>query len=415
MRNLWLVAAAEYRRMVRRRSFILATLGVPLLIAAVSAAAILIATSTEDQGPQAIGYVDQARVIQANLPADQFGPDAAMPIIGFPSEDAARTALEQGQIVAYYLLPADYRQTGQVELRFWQKSPNDRHTDEFKRFLRANLVAGLPAEQRAAAGQYININMRTLGKAGETAEVNAFAIILPLLLGMFFVFVVMGSAGYLLQAVTTEKENRMVEIMFTTVSPFQLIAGKSLGLMGVALTQIAVWLGTIAIGLVILTRSIDLPAGLGISPQFALVLLLYFLPTYALVAGLMITLGSMVEDLQQGQQIAGFVNLIFIVPFFFFVFVFTNPDSPVLVALTLFPTTSFMTVAMRWGVTTIPLWQLVVGWSLTALAAVGLVWVAARVFRVGMLHYGQSLRFSALGGILQGGRGNGQGRAAEAK
>ncbi len=62
--------------------------------------------------------------------------------------------------------------------------------------------------------------------------------------------VVMSSGGYLLQAVTTEKENRMVEVMMTSVSPLQLIGGKALGLIGVALTQIGVWLVALAVALV---------------------------------------------------------------------------------------------------------------------------------------------------------------------
>jgi ABC-2 type transport system permease protein len=84
------------------------------------------------------------------------------------------------------------------------------------------------------------------------------------------------------------------------------------------------------------------------------------------------------------------------VPFFFIVLIFTNPDSPILVALTLFPTTSMMTIAMRWGVTTIPAWQLGLSFVLLVAAAVGSVWLAARVFRSGMLRYGQPISLAGL-------------------
>lgn len=403
MRNLLLVAQAEYNRLVRRRSFLIATLAVPLLIAIVAAVAILIATQQDRQRDlRPLGYVDQAGVLRSELAAEQN--DGDLTLLSFADAAAATAALEAGEIQAFWLVPSDYRATARVDLRYWQKAPPDEVNGQFQRFLRASLLADLPADAQAEAGAYINITMRTLGETGEKADLDVFGIIMPLLLGMAFVFVVMGSAGYLLQAVTTEKENRMVEVMLTTLSPFQLISGKALGLMGVALTQMGIWLIAILIGLFVLSRSVEMPAGLGISPQFALVAALYFLPTFALVTGMMILIGSMVTDLQHGQQISGVVNLLFMVPFFFFMFVFTNPDSPLMVALTLFPTTAFMAVAMRWGATTIPLWQLITSWVLLVAAAAGLLWVAAKVFHVGMLRYGQPLSLAALGGILRPGR-----------
>ena len=72
-----------------------------------------------------------------------------------------------------------------------------------------------------------------------------------------------------------------------------------------------------------------------------------------------------------------------------------------MVAMTLFPTTAFLTVAMRWGVTTIPAWQLALGWTLLVVTAAFMVVVAARVFRVGMLQYGQPLSLHAVANIAR--------------
>jgi len=119
--------------------------------------------------------------------------------------------------------------------------------------------------------------------------------------------------------------------------------------------------------------------------------LLYFIPAYALIASMMIAIGSAVSEMSQGQQIAGMLNLLFFVPYFFFATVFANPNSPLLVALTLFPTTAFITITMRWGVTVIPLWQLIASWIILAASAGSGIWIASRVFRAGMLRYGQPL------------------------
>lgn len=395
MRNVWLVARQEYALRVRRRSFLVATLGLPLFIGVVMVISVLVGQGTEDERP--FGYVDAAGIFVGVQVAD-FGP---LPAIAYPDEASARAALEAEEIQAFYVIPADYRQTGAVQLYYWNKAPQGRVTAQFKELLRAALVADRPVEQRHALLQGVNITMRS-SETGEAMGVNELVrIILPLLTGLFFVFIVMGSAGYLLQAVTTEKENRMVEVMFTSLSPMQLIGGKALGLMGVALTQIGIWAAALAVGLLFLSRQVDFLRGVTVDWRFLGLVALYFLPTYALVTGMMITLGSMVTELQQGQQIAGVLNLLFIVPFFVFTFVFTNPNHPLLVALTLFPTTAFMAVAMRWGVTAVPLWQLAVGWGMLVVSALAMIWVAGKVFRIGMLRYGQPLSLPGLVGLLR--------------
>ncbi|MFN2164892.1 MAG: ABC transporter permease, partial [Anaerolineae bacterium] len=143
-------------------------------------------------------------------------------------------------------------------------------------------------------------------------------------------------------------------------------------------------------------RAVEIPWGLlGI-------VLFWFVPSYALMAGLMISIGSTVTEMQQGQQIAGILNLLFVFPFFLTVMIFTSPNSPLMVLLTLFPTTSFLTVSMRWAVTAIPLWQLAASWILLVISAGVSIWAASRIFRVGMLRYGQRLE---LRGVLAAIRG----------
>ena len=122
----------------------------------------------------------------------------------------------------------------------------------------------------------------------------------------------------------------------------------------------------------------------------------YFIPAYALVAGIMIAIGSMVTETRQGQQIASIVNLSFTLPFFFVALMVANPNSPLLVALTLFPTTAFLTVIMRWSLTLVPAWQMVLSWLLLVTTAGLSVWVAGRVLRAGMLRYGQRLDLRAI-------------------
>jgi ABC-2 type transport system permease protein len=122
-----------------------------------------------------------------------------------------------------------------------------------------------------------------------------------------------------------------------------------------------------------------------------LTLAVFFVPTYALIAGMMIVIGSMVTETRQGQQIAGALNMLFTLPFFFIVLFFTAPNSPLATILTIFPTTAFLTIALRWSMTTIPMWEMMMGWVLVVASAIFAVWAASRIFRVGMLRFGQRL------------------------
>jgi ABC-2 type transport system permease protein len=374
--------------MVRRRAFLLGTLVVPLLIGAVMAVSIFLAIGQRDDRP--LGYVDRAGVLSTEV---QPALEARLAVELRPFDDvaAAKAALEAGQIQAYYVLADNYFQSGQLQLYYWEDAPADPVRDQFDDVLRAHLAAGLPADAQRRAIEGPSITVRSADGRREINSRNWTAFVLPFVASFFFAIAVMTSGGYLLQAVTTEKENRTMELMITSLTPEQLVGGKALGLMSVSLTQIGIWVLAIAISLIVgaqyltMLRQARVPWGmLGIA-------VLYFLPSYALVAGIMIAIGSAVTETQQGQQVAGLINLLFFAPFFFLVLVIANPDNPVLVALSLFPTTAFLTITMRWSLAVVPLWQMILSWVLLASAAAGSLWVSARVLRAGMLRYGQRL------------------------
>jgi ABC-2 type transport system permease protein len=161
--------------------------------------------------------------------------------------------------------------------------------------------------------------------------------------------------------------------------------------MAVSLTQLGIWVLTVVIGLLIGARFLEPLRAARVPWDVLAIAILYFLPAYALVAGLMIAIGSAVTETRQGQQISGIFSLLFTMPFFFVALIMANPHSPAVVTLTLFPTTSLLTVTMRWGLTVIPIWQLIVSWTLLVGSAALSLWAAARVLRVGMLRYGQRL------------------------
>lgn len=396
MPKLWLVAKHEYRKMVGKKSFLIATLGVPLLIIAATVVVVLVAINSEDSRP--LGYVDHAGILRPDAFTALGDDEKRVTIRAYPDEVAARTALEAEEIQAYYVIPVDYLQQPAVERYYLEKEPGSETREDFWDFMRAGLVLQqLPEETQVRAFYGAELTIRTGDGKRELGSHDGLSLVMPFAGAIFFFIVVLSGGGYMLQAVTDEKENRTMEILATSLAPEQLIGGKALGLMAVALTQVGVWVAALAGGLLIGAQFIEELQALQVPWSLLGMTVLYFLPAYALVSGLMTVIGASVTEVQQGQQISGIINMLFTCPMFFLTVLIAKPNSPLAIALSLFPTTSFTTILMRWGLTVIPFWQLAVSWLLLVASATGSVWLAARVFRLGMLRYGQRL---SLKGIL---------------
>jgi ABC-2 type transport system permease protein len=193
----------------------------------------------------------------------------------------------------------------------------------------------------------------------------------------------------------------MIEVMTTSISPVQLVGGKAIGLLGVVLSQLLVWTFTVVVGLVIAAQLWAPVRAIQIPWSLLLIVIAYFIPSYALVTGIMTAIGISMTELREAQQVGGIVNMLFILPLFFTVAFFTDPSGPLMIGLTLFPTTAFITLAMRWGISIVPVWQLLLSWTLLVSTAVWSVWAAARIFRTGMLRYGQPLDLGTIRGLLR--------------
>jgi len=393
MPKMWLVAKHEYLTMVRRRSFLMGTLGLPALAAVVLAIIILVVSGNRDSRP--VGYVDESGILAAGIYPSTMGRRQSVELQIYPDHATARAALEAGQIQAFYVLDAGYLENQQVALYYWDKQPSESVQTQFDNLVRVNLLANTPDAIRNRALKGPDVTIRSADGSRDIRG-NFMAFVLPFVVGFFFMMAVMSSAGYLLEAVTTEKENRTMEVMVTSLTPEQLISGKAFGLIAVSLTQLLIWLLTILLALAIGAQFTPVLQGIWVPLTLLGIVIAYFFPAFVLVGGLMTAIGSAVTDTRQGQQIAGLLNLLFALPFFFIILIMEGTNNPILVALTLFPTTAFLTVALRWSVTTVPLWQLACSWVLLVATAAFSVWAAARILRVGMLRYGQRLSLHAI-------------------
>jgi ABC-2 type transport system permease protein len=327
-----------------------------------------------------------------------------VPLIPYQTEEEAHDALESKAIQAYYVVAADYRQSNQVELVYID-SPGDNVPRQFWDFMQINKITDIPpdAARRAVAG--INLIVRwpddQPGGGREFSARTFLNNLLPFFIGFGFLMLLFISSGYLTQAVATEKESRTMEIVVTSISPGQLIGGKVLGIIAMTFTQVAAWAIFAALAMFIGSRylGIGVLQNLSVDPRIITTMLIIAAPTYVMVAALMTAVGSTVAEGQDAQQVAGLFSLPLVAPIWLSALIIENPNSPLAIGLSLFPPTALTTTAMRIMSVPIPPWQTAISVTLLVLSAVGAVWLAARIFRLGMLRYGKRLGWRE---ILQG-------------
>ena len=397
MSKFWLVAQYEYKRLVLRRSFIFALLSVPVMIALFVGVVYLAISLEKDYTP--VGYVDHSGMLAdlVSLPAGDSGKTVA--IIPFPSEGEARKALEVGDLQAYYVLPADYMETNQVEL-VYVKSPGDNATQAFWDFMQMNWLADQPPDiaRRVATMGESDIITRTPDGGREFRDAPTLGQLMPILSGLGFMMLLSFSAGYLVQVVAEEKENRTMEIVVSSASPGQLIGGKVLGIFGVTFTQVVAWTAFVALAAVVGGNVLDVAflQDAGVDVRTTLLLLAVFLPAYVMYAALMAAMGATVAEPQEAQQVTGMFILPNVVPMWLIMVLIESPNSPLAIGLTLFPLTSPATIAMRTTFGQVPLWQAGMAFVLLVLSALGAVWLAGRALRLGMLRYGKPVSLREL-------------------
>ncbi len=398
MKQTLLVAGQELWINLRRPAYILMT----LLIPALGALALLLASVFGGDLGGAIesqftpkdtktGYIDRGGILDATPPqfAGQF--------VAYPDEASARAALVAKEIDSYMVLPEDYMQTGRVVVYgigggFSTYVAADE--GNLRSFLVASLLAGKvdPTTQERALTP-MRLETITLDEAGQESEDKSFSFlgdfILPYVFSLLFIMTIFTTSGFLLQGVSEEKEGRIIEILLSSISPTQLLAGKILGLGALGMIQVIVWLGAGAGLLSAATAIFDLAGALKVSLSTVALAVLYFVLGYLLFSTLMATAGSMGTTQRESQQIASIFSLAAAIPMMVMSVAFTNPDAPVVVVLSYIPLTSPVMMVMRLGIGKVPPSE--IGLSLAFLAA-GIVlslWAGAKVFRASLLMYGK--------------------------
>lgn len=389
-----LIFRHEFLHTIKRTGFIILTLALPVL--ALLAIGVFHAVSGIAKPPTEvarIGYVDEAGGF------DQFTSQENIILVRFDTTEAATQVLIKKGIKEYFIIPSDFMSKGQVIRYTTQKElyPPPATTTAIKSFLTNNLLAGkAPATTITLVEAPLNLVTIRLTTTGIVApEQGGFGnFIIPAVFGLLLALAIIFSSTYLLQGLGEEKENRLMEILLSSVSTRQLITGKVLGIGAAGLTQVVVWVVSTPLLLNLASSSIGGFISTIQTPADFLVLgVVYFILGYSLFAVLSAGVAAVSTTVREGQGLASIFTLFAIAPFWFFSLLLAFPNSPVWVVFTIFPFSAPVLVMLRLGLTGVPVWQLAVSIVVLVLSIIGGLLLTARLLRVYMLMYGKRPRF----------------------
>lgn len=397
MYKIWLVAQREYLANLKRKSFLFAAFGLPVLIAVILFLVFTVMSQNESTLEDAgtIGYVDESGVLAAAVAKPET-------FVIYNDEATAKAALEDKTLGAYFIVPANYIARGQVSLVNYSTS-SEALLDAIQEYLRANIAASLdPSIPLARVQDPVDLTVHILD-TGRTLEQDAIIglFLVPFMFSIIFLMSSQISSSYLMNGVVEEKTNRIMEILITSVTPLQMLMGKLLGLGVLGLTQLAVWAVVTVVGLNF-SDQIPFLKGISLPPDLVFFGLIYFLLGYFFLSSIMAGIGAIAGSEEESRQYAGIFSLVLAIPFFALTTFITDPNGTVPVVLTMIPFTAPLSAIMRLSFGTIPPDQLLLSIGILLASTLFVVWLSARIFRWALLLYGKRLTPRELWRVIRG-------------
>lgn len=377
MTKIFVVMRHEFLMLVTKPSYWIGLIGLPIFmgiimtISIVGSGAATVATVSAKQNEKVIqGFVDLSGLIKT-IPQE-------IQLRRYDDEASARANLASKQIIGYFIVPADYVTKGDVRYISPEFTPISSPTRQFERVLKLNLLHG-DMTAMARADMTVTVEREAALAPVELKGGSGLPFpILPMFAGILFMIVMVTASSYLMQSVSTEKETRVMEVLMSSVTPTQLLAGKILGLGLVGLVQMGLWVLSSAGALNYIPTSV----GLGtISAGSVLVAFVYFLLGYFTYAALMAGLGALMPGTREAAQYTIVIILPLLIPMYLITSLALEPNGPLSVALSLIPLTSPVAMVMRVTSTDVPLSQIILGIVLLSASAVLATSLVARLFR----------------------------------
>ena len=403
----WPILKREYFSRVKTKAFWISTILVPVFIFAMTIVpSLLAARSKASNEPVRIldSIGDFAPVARRILAEEKRGaadaPIEIHEVAGRPLEELRREHNDlaaAGAIQGYYVIDADAISGKKVI--YFARSAGSIVSDSQNNGLVSRMIRtyrlqklGLANEQIVSAVSPIDFDVRraTNDPKKETSGIAAFLLSFMMVFFIYFTLIIYGI--YVMRGVLEEKSNRIVEVIVSSVKPFHLMLGKIVGIGLVGLTQIAIWVSFAALlsapqlAMALSISAQNIPKASGVALAF---LPVFYILGYFLFATIYAGIGSMFNSEEDAQQFMGVANLFLIAPMILLMPVMKNPDGTMATALSLFPFFSPILMYLRIVVQTPPAWQIALSIVIMLATIVLMIWLVAKIYRVGILMYGK--------------------------
>lgn len=439
MNKTWIILKREYLIRVRKKSFIVTTLVVPLLMAALMVIPMWLAMR-DDKQERLIAVYDESTLFY-----DQLGQEGYTKYHFIEEEKykSLKNNLTDDEFYALLFIPANVYTVNQVELLSKKQLPMDLNeqierklsqiieTDKRNKVIEETSVPDLE-EKLAATKTKVTVNTLKVTDSGEQKKSSSIvAFFVSYLMGFVIYFFVFMYGSMVMRSVMEEKKNRIVEVIVSSVKPFQLMAGKIVGTALVGLTQVGIWivLGVIALGVMQSFFSPETAQQMGQSvmesqqamgqnpaamaggdnqiagilesltnlniPLIIFGFVFYFLGGYLLYSSLMGAVGAAVDNDEDSQQMILPLTFPLILSIILLVSISRNPEGSIAFWASMVPFTSPICMLARLPFSP-PAWEIALSMVLLVATTVGAIWVGAKIYRTGILMYGKKVTFKEL-------------------
>lgn len=399
------VARFELFSVVKRWSYLIATFGLPLFLAAVSGtvfgAQTYMLSQRATEGSR-FGLVDEAKVIDRDVFEEVDGERVWKAkdnrLVLYDERAVANADLQAGSLRAVYVVESDYLESGEVRAIQSEKTPllsMDGTSIEplLRQLLRKSLIGERlegEVQKRVLSPAYFVRGRLAPGGGDEVVDVDQAIDLLvrttiPLFLGVLLLTALLSASGYLVQTVSTDKESKIVEVLLSSVTPEEILAGKLFGLGAAGLVQFAVWSSMVVF--VAITASAALASLVSIPWEAIAAAPLLFVLGYLFLGSLMLATAALGANAAESQKLTMGWAVLAILPLMVLVILLDDPHGALGQAMTWIPFTSPLTVIIRLAVdgSGIAWWEVAGAMLVLVLSTWASIRIGARLFRVGFL------------------------------
>ena len=437
MNKTLLILRQEYLKRVKKKSFIVLTILVPFLFIGMFALIIFLSVN-DDKEERTIAVYDQSELFLGELGQEGYTRYHFVPKEEY---EEIKGNLKGSGFYALLYIPGDIYSNNMAQLISEKQVPielTEQIQRKLSRFIendkRQKIIdeTGIPDLDARLAATKTSIRLNTL-KVSETGETkkssSTVAFIASYAMGFIIYFFVFMYGAMVMRSVMEEKKSRIIEVIVSSVKPYQLMAGKIIGTALVGLTQVAIW---VILGIITLTvaqgfftpesaqhvgqslmenqqmnpgmmqaadqnkvtEMLEMIGNLNL-PLILFSFVFYFLAGYLLYSSLLGAVGAAVDNDEDSQQMVFPVTFPLILSIMLLFPIARNPEGPVAFWGSIIPFTAPVAMLARvpYG---IPVWELLLSMSLMVLTTIGAIWAAAKIYRIGILMYGKKVNLKEL-------------------